>query len=296
MRWLWPSLLAVTAACGGAPGGRQVARLRAACPSATLWDGARCAPVGRESERALAQADVELEQGELETAQARLRIALLRGPHPYELYVRLVEKLAVVESFLELEAQALATFDMLLALDPIHVLSYETSPKATQTFEKARKAAGARAAPEVQVSWPYDLEVSQPVPIDVEVVADPKQFLARATLFARRRGEPTFSAVDIRLPARGRHESIRLPALDTGKPEVYEVYLTAFDRRGNEVLRWAGPAEPRVIALAHQPPTPWYRKWWVWAGVGAAAALATGIVVFAATDDPPDLIDARFSF
>ena len=294
MRWL--GLLGLVAACGGAPAGRQVASLRPACASGTLWNGAACAPVGRETERELARADAELEQGELEAALARVRGALGRGPHPYQLYVRLIEKVAVVESFLEREAEALATFDMLLALDPIHVLSYETSPKATQTFEKARKSAGARAAPEVQVSWPYDLEVSRPVPIDVEVVADPKQFLARATLFARRRGDAAFSAVDLRLPARGRHHSLRLPALATGKPEVIEVYLTAFDRRGNEVLRWAGPDEPRIISLAHQPEAPWYRTWWVWAGVGTAAALATGIVVFVATDDPPDLIDGTASY
>ncbi|HEU5055042.1 MAG TPA: hypothetical protein VFU21_00895 [Kofleriaceae bacterium] len=289
-------VLGLVAACGGGAGGGQVARLRPACAAGSLWDGARCARAGGQTERELAAVDAELEQGELDAALARVRAALTRGPHPWELYVRLVEKVAVVESFLEREPEALATFDLLLALDPIHVLSYETSPKATRTFEKARKAAGARPAPEVQVSWPYDLEVSRPVPISVEVVADPRQFLARATLFSRRRGDAAFSAVDLRLPARGRHRSIRLPALDTGKPEALEVYLSAFDRRGNEVLRWAGPAEPRVIALAHDPETPWYRTWWVWASVGAAAAIATGIVVFVATDDPPDLLDGTVGY
>lgn len=295
MRWLL-SLLGVVAACAGASGTRPVARLRPACASGALWDGARCAPAGVEADRALAAADGELEQGELEAALARVRAALARGPHPWEQYVRLVEKAAVVESFLEREAEALAAFDMLLALDPAHVLSYATSPRATQTFEKARTAAGTRAAPEVQVSWPYDLEVSRPVPIDVAVVADPKQFLARATLFTRRRGEPRYAAVDLRLPPRGRHESIRLPALATGKPEVVQVYLRAFDRRGNEVLRWAGPDRPREIALAHHPPTPWYRTWWVWAGVGGAVAVATGIAVFVVTDEPPDLVGGSFSF
>ncbi len=296
VRWLLCSLLGVGAACAGASGARQVARLRPACASGSLWDGARCAAVAGATARELAEVDRELEQGDLEAALARSRAALARAPHPYEDLVRLLEKVAVVESFLEREAEAVATFDMLLTLDPIHVLSYETSPKATQTFEKARKVASARAAPEVQVSWPYDLEVSRPVPIDVAVVADPKSFLASATLFARRRGESRFSAVDLRLPRRGRHESIRLPALATGKPEVMQIYLRAFDQRGNEVLRWAGPDRPRDIALSFDPPTPWYEKWWVWAGVGAAAAIGTGVVVFVATDDPPDLVDATFSF
>jgi hypothetical protein len=269
--------------------------LRPDCPPGSLWNGARCAaaaPAAGELERG----DQELAQGELEAALSRFRSALARGPHPYDDHVKLVEKVAIAESFLEREAQALYWFDLLLALDPGHVLSYQTGPKATQPFEKARVAARARPAPEVQVSWPYDLEVSRPLPIDVAVVADPKQFLARATLFARRRGEQRFSAVDVALPPRGRHESIRLPAPATGKPEVMQLYLTAFDRRGNEVLRWASAEHPREISLAFDPPTPWYKKWWVWAGAGALVAIGTGVAVFVTTDEPPDLVGGRFSF
>jgi hypothetical protein len=285
----------VVAGCTGATSGRATARLRPACPSGSLWNGARCAaavPAAPE----VARADQELGQGEVEAALARFRAALARGPHPYGDHVQLVEKVAVAESYLDRESEALGWFDMLLALDPLHVLSYETGPKATQLFEKARKAARTRPPPEVQVSWPYDLEVSRPVPIDVAVVSDPKRFLTRATLFTRRRGEPRFAAVDIPLPPRGRHHSLRLPAVATGKPEVLEVYLAAFDRSGNEVLRWASPERPRAIALAYDPPTPWYRTWWVWAGAGAAVAIGTGVAVFIATDEPPDLLDGGFSF
>jgi hypothetical protein len=290
----WLCVFGLIAACGGATSGRATARLRPDCPRGSLWNGVRCAAVTPAAGE-LAKGDQELAQGELETALARFRVALQRGPHPYEDHVKLVEKVAIAESFLEEEAEALRWFDLLLALDPGHVLSYETGPKATQPFQKALIAARARPAPEVQVSWPYDLEVSRPVPIDVAVVADPKRFLARATLFARRRGEARFSAVDLALPRRG-HESIRLPALATGKPEVMQVYLSAFDRQGNEVLRWASPQHPREIAIAFDPPTPWYKKWWVWAGVGAVVAVGTGIAVFVATDEPPDLIGGGFSF
>jgi hypothetical protein len=290
----WLCVFGLYAACGGATSGRATARLRPDCPRGSLWNGARCAAV-TPAAADLAKGDQELAHGELEVALARFRVALLRGPHPYEDHVKLVEKVAIAESFLEQEAEAMRWFDLLLALDPGHVLSYDTGPKATQPFEKARTAARARPAPEVQVSWPYDLEVSRPVPIDVAVVADPKRFLARATLFARRRGEARFSAVDLALPRRG-HESIRLPALATGKPEVMQVYLSAFDRHGNEVLRWASPEHPREISIAFAPPTPWYKKWWVWAGVGAAVAVGTGIAVFVATDEPPDLLDGTGTF
>ena len=291
----WLCVFGIVTACGGATSGRATARLRPDCPRGSLWSGARCvaaAPAAADLKRG----DDELAQGELEAALTRFRAALDRGPHAYDDHVKLVEKVAIAESFLEREAEALDWFDLLLALDPGHVLSYQTGPKATQPFEKARRAASARPAPEVQVSWPYDLEVSRPVPIDVAVVADPKRFLARATLFTRRRGEARFAAVDLALPPRGRHESIRLPALATGKPEVMQVYLTAFDRRGNEVLRWGSPERPREITLAFDSPTPWYKKWWVWAGAGALVAVGTGIAVFVATDEPPDLIDASFSY
>ncbi len=67
-----------------------------------------------------------------------------------------------------------------------------------------------------------------------------------------------------------------------------------FDSEGNEVLVWAGPARPREILLRYDAPSPWYRKWWVWAIAGGVVAVGTGATVFAVTRDPSDTVDGDF--
>ena len=69
-----------------------------------------------------------------------------------------------------------------------------------------------------------------------------------------------------------------------------ELYLRAYDEHGNEVLTWADPQHPRELALRYEPPTPWYRKWWVIAIGGSAVALATGITVYEVTLSPPETV------
>ena len=66
-----------------------------------------------------------------------------------------------------------------------------------------------------------------------------------------------------------------LPAIDARKTTSLEVYLRAYDQRGNEVLTWADPARPREILLRYDPPTPWYRTWW---GITAIVAGSAAIV------------------
>ena len=127
------------------------------------------------------------------------------------------------------------------------------------------------------------------MPLDVEVVADPKKFLAprdRVRAHARRR-----RLARHRPRARRRRLARRAAAgRRRTKPASLELYLRAYDDRGNEVLTWADPARPREIPLRYEPPTPWYRKWWVYAIGGSVAALATGITVYELTIAPPDKV------
>jgi hypothetical protein len=66
-----------------------------------------------------------------------------------------------------------------------------------------------------------------------------------------------------------------------------ELYLRAYDDRGNEVLSWADPARPREIPLRYDPPTPWYRRGWFYAAVATAAAVTVGVTVYELTIAPP---------
>jgi hypothetical protein len=181
---------------------------------------------------------------------------------------------------------------MLLALDPAHFLSYKLSPKATLVFEKTLEQTKQRGAPAIDVNWSRGQKVGEPIPLDIEVLADPKQFLARATLFVRTRGEPSWRAADLPL-AKDKH--VVLPAVTATKNVSLELYLRAYDQRGNEVLTWADATRPREMVLRYDPPPPWYRTWWGISSIVAGSAAIVGGVVYAVTLAPPDKIDGGVS-
>jgi hypothetical protein len=128
------------------------------------------------------------------------------------------------------------------------------------------------------------------------VVDDPKHFLASATLHVRRRGERGWWATDLELPRPGAHRRVLLPRFGADHPEVVQLFLSAYDRAGNEVLRWSEPDHPRDVALSYRPPPRWYQKWWIWAIGGTAVAAATGLVIFAIAYDPPETVGGVFHF
>ncbi|RMH38864.1 MAG: hypothetical protein D6689_18210 [Deltaproteobacteria bacterium] len=268
------------------------AALRPPCDAGTYFDGRRCAPRGDAADR-IARGAALLADFQVDAALAELEAARDGGPLAYADHVRLYEQLGIAYAYLERDDDALAAFATLLRLDPGHLLSYTLSPRVTFLFERARRTAG--EAPAIDVQWPRQLDVARPVPIDVEVVADPAGSLARAELYVRERGTGGFRVVDVPLESPGRYRRVILPPAGGDRPATLEVYATALDARGNEVLVWAGRDRPREIPLGYTPPTPWYRKWWVWAVAGTTVAAATGATVFAITRSPPATLDGDFS-
>ncbi|HTE50565.1 MAG TPA: hypothetical protein VK698_06840 [Kofleriaceae bacterium] len=291
-----PALLAglvLAAGCGaGASAARTGSTLRPACGEGEAWDGARCRARGAGG-RTLAEGSAALAAFRVDEALALLTRALAEAPHPYREHTAIYEQLGVAYAYLGREPEALGAFDMLLALDPGHLLSYNLSPKATLVFETARARADRRPPPELEVQWPQGLEVSRPVPIDLEVVADPRRLLDHATIYVRRRGQVRFEALDLRLARPGQRQRVALPPIRSTRAEVVQVYVTAFDPRGNEVLRWGDPARPREIGLRYDPPPPWWRRWWVWATAGGVV-LTGSAVVFFATRPPSDTASGGF--
>lgn len=264
-------------ACGGASqvSGSAVA-LRPGCPAAgcpVTGDGpARLAA----SQKALTEFNLDVVKAELDAAAAL--------PLDHKSYATLWEQRGIAAAYAEDEKAASAAFDMLLALDPRHLLSYTISPKATFVFEKVRDQD--RIEPAIDVNWPRDLKVGSEVPLQIEVVADPKSFLKRGSLYMRERGSADWRAADFTLEA-GKPTQLRLPGLDKKSPAAVELYLQAFDDKGNTVLTWADPKRPREIPMRYEPPTPWFRKWWVWAAAGTVVAGATGAIVYQTTLEPP---------
>jgi hypothetical protein len=228
---------------------------------------------------------------DLEAAKAALDAAAQAGPLDHDANVKLWEQRGIVAAYADDAAGAKTAFDMLLALDPGHFLSYYISPKATFVFEELRNQKD-RTPPAVDVTWQRGGKVGDPVPLDIEVLADPKQFLKKATVFVRTRGERDWRAADLALHG---DQRVVLPPVVADKPVSLELYLRAYDDRGNEVLTWADPARPREIPLRYDPPAPWWRTWWAITIASSVVAIGTGITVYELTAAPPDKINGSAS-
>jgi hypothetical protein len=286
-------VLAALAACHGGTSRGTLVALRTACPDAEYWDGSACRPRGDAAakvaagKQALARLDVEVARAALEGAERG-------GPLDHDTNVTLWEQRGIAAAYVDDERTASAAFDMLLALDPGHFLSYTLSPKATFVFEKVRNQTQLRGVPALDVNWPHGQRVGDPVPIDLEVVSDPKRFLRRATVFVRTRGERSWRAADVSLSASPDHR-VLLPPIDASSPASLELYMRAYDDRGNEVLTWADARRPREIPLRYDPPTPWYRRGWFYAAVGTVVAVSVGVTVYELTLAPPDHVAGNVS-
>jgi hypothetical protein len=241
----------------------------------------------RTAEPSLAASTQAIASQDLDAAKAALDAAAKAGPLDHDENVKLWEQRGIVAAYGDDTAGAKTAFDMLLALDPGHFLSYYVSPKATFVFEELRNQKD-RTPPALDVTWQRGGKVGDPVPLDVEVLADPKHFLAKATVFVRTRGEPDWRAADVAL---GGDRKLVLPPVTADKPVSLELYLRAYDDHGNEVLTWADPARPREIPLRYDPPPPWWRSWWAITIASTVVAVGTGVTVYELTIAPPDKIN-----
>ncbi len=283
------ALAVALSGCAATSSSRPVATLRPACPAEQPWTGSACAPPG-DGEAALDRAAAALAEFRVNDALKDLDRARAAGPYRHEVLVRLYEQLGIAYAYQKDEARAMQAFETLLALDPGHLLPYTLSPQVTFLFERARKDPKRAQPAAVDLSWPRHVDVSHPVPIDVEVLRDPTSELARASIEVRKKGEPTYRAVDLELARPGSYRRVELPPVGATHAEVLELHLRAYDAKGNEVLRWASAETPREIPLGYRPPPTWYRKWWVWALAGGAVAAGTGITVYLLSIGPPDTL------
>ncbi len=293
MTMWWLVAVAVLAGCHGEMAHGTLIALRAACADAEYWDGAACKPRGDAAAK-VAAGKQALAKLDVDAAKLALEAADHGGPLDHDANVTLWEQRGIAAAYVNDERTASAAFEMLLALDPSHFLSYTLSPKATFVFEKVRNDTKARGAPALDVNWPHGQRVGDPVPIDLEVVADPKQFLSHATVFVRARGETGWRAADIAL-AGAADRRILLPPVEAKQPVSLELYLRAYDGRGNEVLTWADAARPREIPLRYDPPTPWYKRAWFYAAVGSVVAASVGLTVYELTIAPPSTVSGNVS-
>lgn len=286
------ALVVLLGACHSASSRGTPLALRDACapPNDTYWDGSACKPRG-EGGAKIAAGKTALANQDVDAAKVALDAAASAGPLDHESNITLWEQRGIAAAYVDDEPGAAAAFDMLLALDPGHILSYRLSPKATFVFERVRDQT--KQGAEIDVNWQFGQKVGDPVPLDLEVVADPKAFVKRATVFVRTRGDATWRAAD--LAVTGRSKRVVLPAIRATKPVSLELYVRGYDDKGNEVLSWADATKPREIPLRYDPPTPWYRKWWVITIASGVLVGGTAGIVYLATREPPDTVSANVS-
>jgi hypothetical protein len=290
LRRMPPVFVFLLAACGaGAYRDATLVQLVPACGPTQLRVAGAC------TDNTVASARIEagkqaIADVEYEAADKELDAAMQSGPLNHQSNIELWEQRGIVAANLEKPQAAAAAFDMLLALNPRHLLSYTLAPKVTFSFEKVRTAT--HVPPALDVTWPRDLKVGGSVPINIEVVADPKSFLSSATVFVRERGTKNWMSADVVLPAGsvGKAMRVYLPGLSGTRTTAMELYVEGRDARGNAVLQWADSTRPRDIALRYEAPTPWFKKWWVIAAAGSVVAVGTGAIVYATTLAPPSRI------
>lgn len=258
-----------------------------AVPATTLALHPATHPTNPAAAQKLAASTQAITALDLDAAKADLDAAAQTGPLDHDEHVKLWEQRGIVAAYADDTAGAKRAFDMLLALDPGHFLSYYVSPKATFVFEELRNQKD-RTPPALDVQWPRGGKVGDPLPLDLSIVADPKQFLRRATVYVRTRGEASWRAADVPLQ---KDQRVVLPPVAADKPVSLELYVRAYDDRGNEVLTWADPQRPREIPLRYDPPPPWYRTWWAITIASSVVAIGTGVTVYELTLAPPDKIN-----
>ena len=257
-----------------------------AVPATTLALHPATQPTNAAAAEKLAASTQAITALDLDAAKTDLDAVEKTGPLDHDEHVKLWEQRGIVAAYTDDTAGAKRAFDMLLALDPGHFLSYYVSPKATFVFEELRNQKD-RTPPALDVQWQRGGKVGDPVPLDLSIVADPKQFLRRATLYVRTRGEASWRAADVPLQ---KDQRVVLPPVTADKPVSLELYVRAYDDRGNEVLTWADPQRPREIPLRYDPPPPWYRTWWAITIASSVVAIGTGVTVYELTLAPPDKV------
>jgi tetratricopeptide (TPR) repeat protein len=175
--------------------------------------------------------------------------------------------------------KARAAFEELLAIDPHYTLSDPShSPKLREFFEEVRSSfvpGYGHGAGEAELEHDAPTGATAGRPLEMHVVVIRGAELVRAvTLFARRQGLLDYASAPMRGEG-GRWKLSYAPARDV-TDYTLEYYVEARDDKGRVVARVASPERPIPLPVHGVPvafaPTPWYKRWYVWAAVGAVVA------------------------
>lgn len=208
--------------------------------------------------------------------------------------LRALELIGLSHLILGNEARARDAFERLLGIDPGYQLRDDSgSPKIRAFFDQVKR----QVVPGFDPSLTAELEHTAPggarggKKVELEVrVAGGRGDVKEMQIFWRPQGELDYRAQ----PARqvdadaGRWRgAVRAPAAE--RDYSLDYYVEARDIGGRAIGRIAGPETPLSLRVAAglAGATPWYGRWYVWAGAAAAVVGGTVAAIALTGDDAP---------
>ena len=213
-------------------------------------------------------------------------------------------------SFLSLgrSAEAEQSFEALLSIDPSYRLPRDTSPRFLEPFLRKVRQGVTGLSVELQV-LPRAAASRAPL-LSVRVKDDPARLIQKVRVRFRPRGAPSFSSAEFRVSPSAEAQVFALSLISLAPGQTLELqWFGEVLNVADGVLSSRGAAErpllstvraPRAALAATELPqrantiaaalsTPWNKRWWVWALVGSAVAVAGGSVAYLTlVGSPPD--------
>jgi len=236
------------------------------------------------------QADAALRQGiqayeslEYEQGILWLEGLLAQGDLPASRRKEALLYLALCQASLGRDEAGRRRFLELLEIDPDFRLDENnTSPKILRLFDLAREdfqnsIRGLDNLPpsleERKIETP--LRYHEPASLAVRALDDHRVQVVQ--VFLRKKGESTYDFYPMAEREHGWYEA-EIPAHATDGEGV-EYYILAADAAGNATMK-GNAAFPLYLEVEPGPASkPWYKKWWVWAIIGAAAGAGAALGV-----------------
>ncbi|RMG20182.1 MAG: tetratricopeptide repeat protein [Deltaproteobacteria bacterium] len=221
--------------------------------------------------------------------------------------------LGVIRLVLGEEQKAREAFATALRIDPEVALPTDASPAVQAVLEEVRRdvsqeagetgPAGEGGPPGESASTPTESKLLRHTPPEpgtgparIEVTLDPLREVEvdRIVVYHRRGKDDFWFTVDA-TPLTSAKWVAELPAPTAEAPIAY--YIEALDPNGVVVGRVGSRASPLLVRTPEGAPLaavdagaplteegpepPWYQRWYLWAGVGAVAAVLVGGIVLA---------------
>jgi hypothetical protein len=206
---------------------------------------------------------------------------------------RAYEYLGMAQLILGHKTRAREAFEELLAIDAHYTLTDPShSPKLREFFEGVRASflpgyGRAQGEAELEHAAPTAATAGRPIEVQADVIRG-AQLVRDVALEWRRQGLLTYAS-EAMSGGGGRWRLSFAPPRDNNDYAL-EYYLEARDEHGRVVARVASAEAPLLLPVrgAPLPPTAWYKRWYVWAAVGAVVAGAAigGIVAGTAERAP----------